>query len=180
MADFPPNMPSSAKTQSGVPVRIIHIPALATHSCLLPPPPATSYNTYCTDSVCCGLYGCVPTGADCCSNGQYCSPSFACELVNGEMTCQCVGNDCNETNTAPSAQTAVSGAVTATAAALSSTLAPPGSSPSSLSSPSSSQTGSGGGQGTSPRVWEITGSVAGVVSAVVALFGCISYRRRRG
>jgi hypothetical protein len=171
-AAFPPNMPSSfsAKTQSGVQVRIIHIPALATHSCLLPPPPATSYTTYCTDSVCCGLYNCTPTGADCCSNGQYCIPPSACELVDGEMICQCAGDDCNETDTAPSAQRAMSGAVAATAAASSSTSAPSG------SSPSSSQNGSGGGQGPSPGVWAAIGSVAGVVSAAVAVWVCICYK----
>jgi hypothetical protein len=113
----------------------------------------------------------MPANAECCANGQYCLAGTTCEWVYGEMTCNCGGGDCS--NSDPNAQAAATETVTATVAAPTPTSAPP------ASSPSSSSNGSGGGQGLSSATLAGIGSVAGIVSAVVAVWMCICCRKKR-
>jgi len=141
---------------------------------------ATDYTTYCVNSFCCGIYNCIPSTAICCSNGQYCLEGTTCQIVDDQMTCQCISENCGIDSTPSSSAALTSAAATATPASQPtvSTISTPTLSQTSNPTSTSGGTDNKSGSGLSSGALAGIGSIAGIISCVVAVWGCICWRKR--
>ena len=147
--------------------------------------PATNYATYCVNSFCCGIYNCIPSTAMCCSNGQYCLEGTTCQIVDGQMTCQCISTNCGIDSTPSSSAASTSATATTTLVSQPTVLTISTPTLSQTSSPTSSPTSTSGGtnnksgSGLSSGALAGIGSIAGIISCVVTVWGCIFWRKHR-